>query len=111
MDGAQRVGFFNIGSGLVFEKILGFGLDRSVEMYDRLFLGIFFTLGYFWVFLGISWYSWVFPGIPVYFWVFPNQIPQPIVPGSQLGNQTRPGQVFITSEEVICPWVAGNYWG
>ena len=67
MDGAQRVGFFNIGSGLVFEKILGFGLGRSVEMYYRLFLGIFFTLGYFWVFLGISWYSWVFPGIPVYF--------------------------------------------
>ena len=67
MDGAQRVGFFNIGSGLVFEKILGFWLGRSVEMYDRLFLGIFFTLGYFWVFLGISWYSWVFPGIPVYF--------------------------------------------
>ena len=67
MDGAQRVGCFNIGSGLVFEKILGFGLGRSVEMYDRLFLGIFFTLGYFWVFLGISWYSWVFPGIPVYF--------------------------------------------
>merc|ERR550519_120681 len=44
---AQRVGFFNIGSG------------RSVEIYDRVFSGIFFTLGYFWVFLGIPGYFWV----------------------------------------------------
>ena len=49
---AQWVGFFNIESGI--GKNTGFRSGRSVEIYDRLFSGIFFTLRYFQVFLGIS---------------------------------------------------------
>ena len=49
----QRVGFLNIGSGWVLEKILGSGSGRSVEIYDRVFSGILFTLVNFRVFLGI----------------------------------------------------------
>ena len=68
---AQRVGFFNIGSGRVGYwkkyRVAGrVGSGRSVEIYDRVFSGIFFTLGYFRVFLGISGYFWVFPGISGY---------------------------------------------
>ena len=49
---AQRVGFFNIGSGRVGYwtkyRVAGrVGSGRSVEIYDRVFPGIFFTLGYF----------------------------------------------------------------
>ena len=58
---AQRVGFFNIGSGRVLDKIpgsgFGFGSGRSVEKYDRVsfFLsGISGYFGYFRVFSGIS---------------------------------------------------------
>ena len=59
---AQRVGFFNIGSGRVLDKIPGSGSGRSVEKYDRVFPGIFFLsgisgyfgyVGYFWVYLYI----------------------------------------------------------
>ena len=64
---AQRVGFFNIGSGRVGYwtkyRVAGrVGSGRSVEIYDRVFPGIFFTLGYFRVcrvcrvFSGISGY-------------------------------------------------------
>ena len=67
----QRVGFFNIGSGRVLDKILGSGSGsgsgRSVGKYDRVFPGIFFTFGYFRVFR-------VFPGMSGifgYFWVYP----------------------------------------
>ena len=58
-----------MGSGWV--KITGksvtFKSGRSVELYDRVFLGIFFTFGYFRVFR-------VFPGMSGifgYFWVYP----------------------------------------
>ena len=64
---AQRAGFFNIGSGQVLDKILGIGSGKSVEIYDQVYPGIFFTLGYFWVFR-------VFPGMSGifgYFWVYP----------------------------------------
>ena len=64
---AQRVGFFNIGSGRVLDKIPGSGSSRSVEKYDQVFPGIFLTFGYFRVFrvfLGMS-------GIFGYFWVYP----------------------------------------
>ena len=64
---AQRVGFFNIGSGRVLDKIPGSGSGRSVTKYDRVFPGIFFTFGYFRVFR-------VFPGMSGifgYFWVYP----------------------------------------
>ena len=53
---AQRVGFFNIGSGRVGywtkyrvagQVRVGFGSGRSVKKYDRVFPGIFFTFGYF----------------------------------------------------------------
>ena len=60
---AQRVGFFNIGSGRVLEKIPGSGSGSGrVEVLK-------YTIGYFRVsFLlsGISEYSWVFPGISGY---------------------------------------------
>ena len=64
---AQRVGFFNIWSGQVLQKILGIGSGRSVEIYDQVNPGIFFTLKYFRVFR-------VFPGMSGifrYFWVYP----------------------------------------
>ena len=60
---AQRVGFFNIGSGRVSEKIPGSGSGSGR-------VGVLkYTIGYFRVsFLlsGISGYSWVFPGISGY---------------------------------------------
>ena len=71
IDSAQRVGFFNIGSGRVLDKIPGSRSGRSVEKYDRVFPGIFFSFGY----LGISGisgyvgYFWVFLGLPIYTWV------------------------------------------
>ena len=64
---AQRVGFFNIGSGRVLDKIPGSGSGSGVEKYDRVFPGIFFSFGYFRVFR-------VFPGMSGifgYFWVYP----------------------------------------
>ena len=57
MGSAQQVGFFNIKSGRVLEKIPGYRSGKSSEIYDRVISGIFFTLGYFWVFLGISGYK------------------------------------------------------
>ena len=60
---AQRVGFFNIGSGRVLDKIPGSGSGRSVEKYDRVFPGIFFSFGYFRVcrvFLGISGFTHIY---------------------------------------------------
>ena len=65
---AQRVGFFNIGSGRVGYwtkyRVAGrVGSGRSVEIYDRVFPGIFFTLGYFRVcrvFLGISGFTHIY---------------------------------------------------
>ena len=66
---AQRVGFFSIGSGIeqnTGERV-GFGSGKSVEKYNRVFLGIFFSFGLFWVFR-------VFPGMSGifgYFWVYP----------------------------------------
>ena len=60
MVSAQRVGFFNIGSGRVLEKIPGSGSGSGR-------VGVLkYMIGYFRVsFLlsGISGYSWVFPGI------------------------------------------------
>ena len=63
---AQRVGFFNIWSGRVLDKIPGSGSGRSVEKYDRVFPGIFFTFGYFGYFRVCR----VFPGLPIYIRVF-----------------------------------------
>ena len=60
-----RVFQYWVGSGRVLEKIPGSGSMRSVEIYNRVFSGIFFTLGYFRVFR-------VFPGMSGifgYFWV------------------------------------------
>ena len=49
--------------GRVFQYPVGYwqkyrvvGLGRSVEVYDWVFSGIFFSLEYFWVFLGIYGY-------------------------------------------------------
>ena len=56
MGSAQQVGFFNIKSGRVLKKIPGYGSGKSSEIYDPVISGIFFTLGYFRVFLGISGY-------------------------------------------------------
>ena len=67
LGSAQRIEFFNIGSGRVLDKIPGSGSGRSVEKYDRVFPGMFFTFGYFRVFR-------VFPGMSGifgYFWVYP----------------------------------------
>ena len=44
------------GSGQNTGYRVGFGSGRSVEIYDRVFPGILFTLGYFRV-------CWVFPGM------------------------------------------------
>ena len=35
---------------------VGFRSGKSVDLYDWVFSGIFFILGYFWIFLGISEY-------------------------------------------------------
>ena len=63
---AQRVGFFNIGSGRVLEKIPGSGSGSGR-------VGVLkYMIGYFRVsFLlsGISGYSWVFPGISGENWI------------------------------------------
>ena len=57
MTSAQRVGFFNIGSGRVLEKIPGSGSGSGR-------VGVLkYTTGYF----RVSFYSRVFPGIPRYF--------------------------------------------
>ena len=63
IDSAQQVGFFNIGSGI--GQNTGFGSGRSVEIYDRVFSGIFFTFGYFRVcrvFSGISGFTHTYQG-------------------------------------------------
>ena len=65
INSAQRVGFFNIGSGRVLNKIpgSGSGSGRSVEKYDRVFPGIFVTFGYyrvFRVFSGISGFTHIY---------------------------------------------------
>ena len=66
MSSAQRVGFFNIGSGRVLDKIPGSGSGSGR-------VGVLkYTIGYFRVsFLlsGISGYSWVFPGISGENWI------------------------------------------
>ena len=51
---AQRIGLFSIGSGI--GNIPNIGLGRSVEICAWAFLGIYFSLGYFRVFQGISGY-------------------------------------------------------
>ena len=61
MDRAQRVVFFNIGQVLAgYQKKSriagGFGSGRRVEIFNRVFSGILFTLGYFRVFRVI----WIF---------------------------------------------------
>ena len=52
VSSAQRVGFFSIGSGIEQNTGLrvGFGSGKSVEKYDRVFPGIFFSFRYFRVF-------------------------------------------------------------
>ena len=51
-----------MGSGWALAKITGksvtFKSGRSVEVYDRVFLGIFFTLRYSWVSSDIFGYMW-----------------------------------------------------
>ena len=66
---AGRVFQYRVRSGRVLDKIpgsgsgsVGFGSGRSVEIYDRVFPVIIFTLGYvgyFRVFLGLPTYSQV----------------------------------------------------
>ena len=63
---AGRVFQYRVGSGRVLDKIPGSGSGRCVEIYDWVFLGIFFYSqvypgipGCFRVFLGISGYFWV----------------------------------------------------
>ena len=53
---AQRLGFFNIGSGRVLEKIPGSGSGSGRVGVLKIRSGIF----------GYLFYSWVFPGIPWY---------------------------------------------
>ena len=62
---AGRVFQYRVGSGIGQNTgyRVGFGSGRSVEIYDRVFPGISFTLGYFRVFR-------VFSGIFGYFRVF-----------------------------------------
>ena len=65
---AQLVGFFQyrLGCWTKYRVAGRVGSGRSVEIYDRVFLGIFFTLGYFGVcrvFSGISGYFLVYMGI------------------------------------------------
>ena len=71
LNSAQRVGFFNIRSGRVLNKIPGSGPGpgRVVELYDQVFPGIFFLsgisgyVGYFRVcrvFLGISGFTHIY---------------------------------------------------
>ena len=74
---AQRVGFFNIGSGRVLEKIPGSGSGSGrvgVLKYKIGYFRVSFLLsgisGYSWVFSGISGCIRVYPGISGYFWVF-----------------------------------------
>ena len=68
---AQHVGFFNIGSGWVLDKITGSGSGSGQVGVSKN------MIGYFWVsFLlsGISGYFRVFPGMSFffgYFWVYP----------------------------------------
>ena len=68
VDSAQGVGFFNIGSGWVLDKIPG---SRSGS--GR--VGVLkYSIGYFrvsYLLSGISGYFWVFPAISRYFRVFP----------------------------------------
>ena len=55
-----RVFQYRVGSGRVVDKIPGSGSGRSVEIHNRVFLGIFFTFGYFsvcCVFSGIVGYT------------------------------------------------------
>ena len=47
---AGRVFQYRVGSGRVLDKIPGIGSGRSVEICDRVFPGISFSLGYFQVF-------------------------------------------------------------
>ena len=63
------IGSPGVGSGWVLDEIpgSGSGSGKSVEKYDRVFPGIFFSFGYFRVFR-------VFPGMSGsfgYFWVYP----------------------------------------
>ena len=45
----------------IFDKFhVWFRSGRSVEIYDWVFSGIFFTLGYSWVYLIISVYNWLY---------------------------------------------------
>ena len=67
---AQRVGFFNIGSGRVLEKIPGSGSGSVRVGVLKYPSGIFGYLFYSRVFRGIPWYLRVFLGISVYFWVY-----------------------------------------
>ena len=67
---AQRVGFFNIRSGVGQNTgyRVQFGSGRSDEIYKQVFPGIFFNLGYFGYFRvsGYIRYLRVFTGILVY---------------------------------------------
>ena len=67
MSSVQRVGFFNIGSGRVLDKILGSGSGLGqvgVSKYTIRYFRVSFLLS------GISGY-FIFSGIFVYFWVHP----------------------------------------
>ena len=69
---AQRVGFFNIGSGRVVDKIPGSGSGSGRVGVSQIRSGISGYLFYFWVFPGISGisgyvgYFRVFLGLPIH---------------------------------------------
>ena len=69
---AQRVGFFNIGSGQVLDKIPGSGSSSGRVGVSKTTIGYFRVFFYFRVFPGISGtsgyvrYFWVFLGLPIY---------------------------------------------
>ena len=66
-DSAQRVGFFNIGSGRVLDKIPGSGSGSGRVGVSKNTIGYFRVFFFFRVFPGISGIS----GYVGYFWVYP----------------------------------------
>ena len=72
MSSAQRVGFFNIGSGRVLDKIPGSGSGSGRVGVSKNTIGYFRVSFFLRVFPGISGisgyvgYFWVFLGLPIY---------------------------------------------
>ena len=70
---AQRVGFFNIGSGRVLDKIPGSGSGSGrvgVSKYMIGYIRVSFLLSGISGYFGYFRVCWVFPGLPIYTRVF-----------------------------------------